>query len=255
MAPESPYFRLLTTCVSVIVPAWNEEQNLPACLQSIGTGQQGVEVILSDGGSTDRTREIALKYGAQVVVSPVRQRAAQLSLATQQARGDVLLFLHADTRLPEGWLAELRAVLDADSRIIGGAFRRRFDHPSRWLRWTCALADWRGRIWGCFLGDQAMFIRSAEFWSLGGFRPLDRCEDLDLSLRMSRAGRTRMIGRPVLSSGRRFLSRGPFRQTWADFTTAWHFISHQPSEDAFTEIEALGPTGAIPRRRKPAAVL
>lgn len=255
MAPESPYFRLLTTCVSVIVPAWNEEQNLPACLQSIGTGQPGVEVILSDGGSTDRTREIALEYGAQVVVSPIRQRAAQLSLATQQARGDVLLFLHADTRLPDGWLAELRAILDADSRIIGGAFRRRFDHPSRWLHWTCALADWRGRIWGCFLGDQAMFIRSAEFWSLGGLRPLDRCEDLDLSLRMSRAGRTRMIDRPVLSSGRRFLSRGPFRQTWVDFATAWHFIRHQPSGDALTETEALDPTGAMRKRRKPAAVL
>jgi len=100
-----------------------------------------------------------------------------------------------------------------------------------------------------------MFIRTAVFWSLGGFRPLDRCEDLDLSLRMSRVGRTRMIGRPVLSSGRRFLPRGPFRQTWADFATAWSFISHQPHEDALTDTEAFGPKGAALKRRKRATAL
>lgn len=255
MAPDFATSRLPVMCVSVIVPAWNEEPNLSACLRSIGAGQPGVEIIVSDGGSTDRTREIAAGHGASVVVSPVRQRAAQLDLAVQQARGDVLLFLHADTRLPDGWLAELRAVLDADAGIVGGAFCRRFDHPSCWLHWTCALADWRGRIWGCFLGDQAMFIRSSVFWSLGGFRPLDRCEDLDLSLRMSRTGRTCMIGRPVLSSGRRFLTRGPFRQSWADFATACRFISHQPPDDALMDPGALGPKGAALRRRKPATVL
>lgn len=255
MAPESVYFRLLTTCVSVIVPAWNEETGLAACLRSIGTDQRGIEVIVSDGGSTDQTREIAAKHGARVIVSPIRQRAAQLDLAVQEARGDVLLFLHADTRLPDGWLAELRAVLDTDPGVVGGAFCRRFDHPSLWLRWTCALADWRGRIWGCFLGDQAMFIRSSAFWSLGGFRPLDRCEDLDLSLRMSRIGHTCMIGRPVLSSGRRFLPRGPFRQTWADFATAWRFISHQPPEEALTNAETRGPKGAALSRRNSATVL
>lgn len=229
------------TCVSVIVPAWNEEQSLPACLRSIGAVQSEVEVILADGGSTDRTREIAIDHGARVIVSPLRQRAAQLDLAVQHARGDVLLFLHSDTLLPTGWLAELRVALDADAGIIGGAFSRRFDHPSRWLRCTSALADWRGRIWGCFLGDQAMFVRSSVFWALGGFRPLDRCEDLDLSLRMARTGRTRMISRRVLSSGRRFLSRGPFRQTWADFLTAWRFIRQQPPGDALTDVDAVRP--------------
>jgi rSAM/selenodomain-associated transferase 2 len=227
----------------VIVPAWNEEKNLPACLRSIGTAGPGLEVIVADGGSTDRTQTMAAGLGARVVVSPVRQRATQLDLAVQQARGDVLLFLHADTLLPAGWRTALCATLDAEAGVIGGAFSRRFDHPSWWLGCTSALADWRGRIWGCFLGDQAMFIRSAVFWSLGGFRPLDQCEDLDLSLRMSGAGRTRLLRDPVLSSGRRFLARGPFRQTWADFATAWRFISQRPPVLALSDVEAL--------RRKP----
>lgn len=254
MALATDLSRLPVTCVSVIVPAWNEELGLAACLRSVGAIQPGVEVILADGGSTDRTREIAADFGARVVVSPVRQRAAQLDLGVQQARGDILLFLHADTRLPQGWLAELRAILDGDSGIIGGAFCRRFDHPSSWLRCTSALAGWRGRIWGCFLGDQAMFVRSAVFWSLGGFRPIDRCEDLDFSLRMSRVGRTRMIGKPVLSSGRRFLRQGPFRQTWSDLATAWQFIGNRPTDDGLSDIGAAGPRAAALPRRKPAAV-
>ena len=254
MAFATDCSRLPVTCVSVIVPAWNEESGLAACLQSVGATQPGVEIILADGGSTDRTREIAAEFGARVVVSPVRQRATQLDLGVQQARGDVLLFLHADTRLPAGWQTEIRAILDGDSGVIGGAFCRRFDHPSWWLRGTSALADWRGRIWGCFLGDQAMFVRSAVFWSLGGFRPIDQCEDLDFSLRMSRAGRTRMIGKPVVSSGRRFLRRGPFRQTWSDFATAWLFICRQPLDAGLSDVEATGPRAAALPRRKPAAV-
>lgn len=231
MRSEEKHPPSLISVVTVIVPAWNEEDRLPACLHSIGAQRPGVEIILVDGGSTDRTVEIAREFGARIVLSPVRQRATQLNLAAQQAGGEVMLFLHADTLLPDGWLEHVRATLDTNSEIQGGAFRRRFDHPSRWLAWTSALADWRGRIWGCFLGDQAMFIRSAAFWSLGGFRPMERCEDLDLSLRLARAGRTRLIRRQVLSSGRRFLARGPFRQTWADFATAWRFIRQRPADD------------------------
>jgi len=211
--------------VTVIVPAWNEEAQLPACLRSIGLARPGLEVIVADGGSTDLTVGLARVVGAKVVVSPVRQRAAQLNLAAESAQGEALLFLHADTLLPDHWLEHLRATLDSDPKVIGGAFCRRFDHPSWWLRGTSYLADWRGRLWGCFLGDQAMFIRTSVFRDLGGFKPIDRCEDLELSLRMVRAGRTRMISPPVLSSGRRFLGRGPVRQTLMDFHTAWRFIS------------------------------
>ena len=115
--------------IAVIVPTWNEAAQLPACLDAVGGGDAAVEVIVADGGSTDRTAEIARAWGARVVAAPVRQRAAQMNLAAAGARGRVLVFLHADTRLPAGWVAELAGALDRDPGLVGGAFRRRFDDP------------------------------------------------------------------------------------------------------------------------------
>ncbi len=211
--------------VTVIVPTWNEAGMLPACVKSIGGEVDSVEIVVVDAGSDDGTPEIASALGLAVLYSPRRQRAAQLNLGAQHARGEVLLFLHADTLLPCGWRQALEAGLRSDPRIVGGAFSRRFDGSSAWLAATCWLADWRGRWFGQFFGDQAMFVRADKFRALGGFRALDRCEDFDFSLRLRRVGRTCLLKPPVVSSARRFDSRGPVRQTFADLVTVVKFLA------------------------------
>lgn len=224
--------------ISVLVPTWNEEAQLAACLESLGDPDPAVEVIVADGGSTDRTTAIARERGARVVVSPVRQRAAQLNLAAREARGVVLVFLHADTRLPAAWRAFLEEARTGDPGLVGGAFQRRFDSPSRWLRFTCALADWRGRHWGCFLGDQVMWVRADAFRALGGFPALDRCEDLEFSLRLARAGRTTVLPATVVSSARRFARRGPLGQTGRDLFTAIRHLLTRPRPPSRHRVEA-----------------
>ena len=217
--------------ITVIVPVWNEADNLPACLASIGTLGVEVEVIVVDAGSSDGSAAIARAAGATVLNSGVRQRAAQLNAGATHAKGAVLLFLHADTCLPSEWRPALRNALEGNTDILGGGFRRRFEGGSSVLRITCELAAWRGKLCGWFLGDQAMFVRREAFDALGGFKPFQRCEDLDFSIRLSRRGRTCVLSATVQTSSRRFQAYGPVRQTIRDFLTATRFIfaeRHRP---------------------------
>jgi len=220
--------------VSVIVPVWNEQADLPACLRSVGLGRPGMEVSGADGGSSDGSVGVALRHGARVVPSPARQRAAQMNLGATQAQGAVLLFLHADTMLPRNWPAVLEAAFAAGSDVVGGAFARRFDSASAWLACTAWLADWRGRLAGVFLGDQALVVRRAVFRRLGGFAELDACEDLEFCGRLARAGRTVLLRPAVRTSARRFARRGPVLQTIRDLGQAVRF---------FTSRRALTPAG------------
>lgn len=208
--------------ISVIVPVVDEAAWLARVLPSIRSDE--AEVIVVDGESSDNSAAVAAQTGARVIHSPIRQRAAQMNAGAAVASAPILLFLHADTVLPSEWFQTLRSQLGSDPSIVGGAFRRRFDSPSRLLRVTCWLADWRGRLWGSFLGDQAMFVRASTFHALGGFGPYDRCEDLDLSRRMAALGRTCLLPDTVVSSARRFERRGAFIQTLFDFVTASRFL-------------------------------
>lgn len=203
--------------ISVILPTLNEAALLPATLEALHVNAAPHEVIVVDAGSGDVTREIAAAAGATVLASPRRQRAAQMNCGARQARGEALLFLHADTRLRPDSLAVVERALTRPG-VVGGAFARRFDHPSRVVRWSCALADWRGRLTGWFFGDQAMFARREAFATLGGFREWDIFEDVDFARRLRRLGRTVLLGPPIVSSGRRF-ARGPaWRRVFGD---AW----------------------------------
>lgn len=193
--------------ISVVIPTLNEAALLPATLQAIEANAAPHEVVVVDAGSADATREIATLAGAAVLVSAYGQRASQMNLGARHSRGEVLLFLHADTRLrPDSLVAMERAL--TRNGVVGGAFARRFDHPSRVVWWSCALADWRGRLTGWFFGDQAIFARREAFAALGGFQEWDVFEDVDFARRLRRLGQTVLLGPPIVSSGRRF-ARGP----------------------------------------------
>ena len=113
--------------ISIIVPVLNEAAQLPGSLASIGALDGSVQLIVVDGGSTDDSLAVARRCGAETLVSPIRQRAAQMNLGAESAAGDVLLFLHADTRLPANWRGILASEMQRDAACVGGAFRRRFD--------------------------------------------------------------------------------------------------------------------------------
>lgn len=215
--------------ISIIIPALNEAAELPETLRRARALPEVREIILVDGGSSDRTREIAAQLGCEVLAAPP-SRGGQLRLGAAQAQGDVLLLLHADTWLPpDAGLAALEAL--RDPRVVGGGFWKAFRDPiwfMRGARARCALLFWTtGRI----LGDQAMFIRREALERIGGIPDLPLMEDIELSRRLRRLGRLVLADATVTTSTRRFRQRGVLR-TYLRMThvTLRHWLGATPEE-------------------------
>jgi rSAM/selenodomain-associated transferase 2 len=193
--------------LAIVVPTLDEEdavrRYLPAALAVAD------EVIVSDGGSDDGTRTVARELGARVVEGPPG-RGGQLNRGAAAAAGaDVLLFLHADTTLPEGGAERVREAVARGTS--GGAFLLRFDVDRPMQRLGCRLINWRTRRLRVPLGDQAQFATRETFERLGGFRDWPLLEDLDFVLRLRRLPGFTLIEQPVTTGARRFVEQGAVR--------------------------------------------
>ena len=196
--------------ISVIIPTLNEEENIAGCLGNT-QGALNVERIVVDGGSRDRTVEIARSCGAKVLTSSTG-RARQMNAGAVVASGDLFLFLHADTLLPEGFDDCVRQVL-AQPGVAAGAFEFRLDATSRGLRIIEQVANWRSRRLQLPYGDQAIFIRSELFCEIGGFPDLPIMEDFEFIRRLKRKGRILTLPRPAITSARRWSMQGLWKTT------------------------------------------
>lgn len=196
--------------LSIIVPMLDEAPELPGLLDHLlPLRRSGVEVLLVDGGSEDGSAAIATCAGFQVVLSD-RGRARQMNSGAAATSGDVLLFLHADTRLPVGAIALVRAAL-ADGRHVWGRFDVEFDLRTWTMDATAFGMNLRSRLSGIATGDQALFMTRAAYDAVGGFPDQPLMEDVEITSRLRRHSRPACIRRPVLTSARRWQSRGPWR--------------------------------------------
>lgn len=196
--------------ISVIIPVLNEAPRLPALLPELLRLLPGAELVVVDGGSTDGSREAAAGVpGVRVLTAP-RGRARQMNAGAAVATGDVLLFLHADTRLPLEAAAAIGAAL-ADPAVAGGRFELRLDSPRLPFRVIEALINWRSRVTGIATGDHALFVRAATFRALGGFPDIPLMEDVEFSRRLKRAGRVARLGARVVTAARKWEQEGVWR--------------------------------------------
>ncbi|MGE3477675.1 MAG: TIGR04283 family arsenosugar biosynthesis glycosyltransferase [Rhodospirillaceae bacterium] len=192
--------------LSVVIPVLNAARTLPACLAAFSRWK-GVEIVISDGGSTDGSTEVALHNDARVVAGPPC-RGAQLARGASVAGGEWLLFLHADTVLDRnGQDAAARFMEDPSNARRAGYFRFALDDADPRARRIERLAAWRCRALALPYGDQGLLIARAFYDSLGGYRPLPLMEDVDLVRRIGRA-RLRMLDAAATTSAIRYRRDG-----------------------------------------------
>lgn len=195
--------------LSIVIPTLNEVGQLEATLGPIAQHPH-CEVIIADGGSTDGTVDLARKLGCRVVMAN-RGRGRQMNAGAALCRGEHLLFLHADTRLPASFFEEIQATLNTGA--IAGAFRFQIDQPgwgSRCVEWGTNL---RCRLRQSPYGDQGLFLRASDFFRLGGFQNWPLMEDYELCQRLRRHGRIRLTPSACRTSARRWKKLGLFRTT------------------------------------------
>ena len=196
--------------LSVVIPALNEAGQIAETLSALARSSN-VEIIVVDGGSPDGTIAVARAAGVRVLEARP-PRSIQMNAGAAAAGGDLLLFLHADTRLPAGFETQVRQTL-ARSRVAAGAFRLKIDGNQRGLRTIEAVANWRSRVLQMPYGDQALFLRSYTFWESGAFPPIPIMEDFELVRRLKRRGRIALAPGCAETSARRWLRLGAVK-TW-----------------------------------------
>ena len=198
-----------TSNISIIIPTLNEEANITSLAANLTGGEY--DRLIIDGGSNDNTVRLAKEHGFRVFEG-APQRAAQLNIGATKARGEILLFLHADTRLPDNFATAItKATLTQN--FIAGAFSLAIDNPTPGLRFIAACANFRSRLFRLPYGDQAIFIEKENFFKLNKFPNLPIMEDYMFIKNAQKKGRIMLLQERVTTSARRWRRLGILRTT------------------------------------------
>ena len=200
----------MTKRISIIIPTLNEAEHLSLALEST-VRAINVERLVVDGGSTDGTLKLARERGARVL-EPGLGRARQMNAGARIAGGQILLFLHADTRLPEGFDERVRDVMTQPG-VTAGAFKLHIDGANRSLRIIERAANWRSRHLQLPYGDQAIFVEKNLFHQIGGFPEIPIMEDFELIRRLRKRGRIVIAPDLITTSARRWKQLGTWQTT------------------------------------------
>jgi rSAM/selenodomain-associated transferase 2 len=204
--------------IGVVIPTLNEDRTLAAAIEPLV--DKAAQIVVSDGGSTDSTEEVARRFPV-TWVSGRAGRGTQMNRGAAACETAALIFLHADTQLPEAAFERITDSLRAG--YVGGGFLVRFDSEIPVMAVGARLVNLRTRLTRVPLGDQAQFVRTDLFGQIGGFRDWPILEDLDFMRRLRREGKVAVLGDKVLTSDRRYAQHGVFRTValnwaiWARF--------------------------------------
>ncbi len=217
--------------ISIIIPVLNEAPTIAKVI-STARNAENVEIIVADGGSQDGTAEIA-KYEADRTIFTSPGRATQMNAGAAASTGDILLFLHGDTHLPQGYDASVRQALTNPS-IVAGAFELKIDAPLLSLRLVETGVKCRSHWLQMPYGDQAIFLKTDTFNHIGGFPNLPLMEDFEFVRRLKKQGRIKIVPLAVLTCARRWQQLGVIKTTAINqIVIIGYFLGLSPDRLAF----------------------
>ncbi|MGO1232671.1 MAG: TIGR04283 family arsenosugar biosynthesis glycosyltransferase [Marinobacter sp.] len=215
--------------LTIIVPVLNEIETLPALIEHLKHWQsRGAEVLVVDGHSDDQTAAEARSMGFSVIESP-RGRAAQMNAGAQASQARNLVFLHADTRLPEQADHKILTAL-RDSEVAWGRFDVQIEGKSKWLPIIAWFMNTRSRLTGIATGDQTLFMTRQAFEEVGGFPDQPLMEDIEISRRLKQIASPMCLWEKVTTSGRRWDARGGWCTIWLMWQLRWAYWRGTPAE-------------------------
>ena len=195
--------------ISVIIPVLNERQSIRRCIGEVLSQAAGSEIIVCDGGSTDGSPDIVEEFRDRgvILVRTRKGRGTQMNAGASAASRDILLFLHADTRLERGWRDAVIQALE-DPAVAGGAFSLRIDDPGKQYRLIESWVKCRCRLFKLPYGDQAIFMKRNVFERIGRYKDIPLMEDADIAERVKSAGRIVILGKRAVTHARRWEKEG-----------------------------------------------
>lgn len=204
--------------ISIITPVLNEEINIRPFISHLDSLEGDFELILVDGGSSDRTIEEVRKWRDSfnhdlTILGTDRGRGTQMNKGADAAQGDILLFLHMDCSLEKDALTLIEKAIHVKN-AIGGGFMQAFSSPDFFLKFQSAFGNLRAGMTGIFFGDFGIFMKSEIFRKIGGYDDIPFLEDVELCKKAKRQGRLIQIDRVILTSPRRYLKKGKLRLTF-----------------------------------------
>ena len=220
--------------ISIIIPTNNESQNLPLLLSDLSIINQEAEVIVVDSNSEDKTEEIAKIYSAKIYKSKIKSRGLQLNIGAKKAKGEWLIFIHADSRLDKNFSREIKRVLMGDKEFIY-FFKFKINDKKIVYRLLEILVNLRSCIFKEPYGDQGLIIHRKAYFKNNGYRKIPLMEDVDFIKRLNNKKRLRMLNVPIYTSSRKWEKNNILLQTFKNWKLRKRWIKGESIQSIYID--------------------
>ncbi|WP_288261966.1 TIGR04283 family arsenosugar biosynthesis glycosyltransferase [uncultured Prochlorococcus sp.] len=222
------------TKISIIIPTINEANNLPLLLSDLSILKEVGEILIIDGGSEDRTVDIAKIYGAKVYKSKERNRGLQLNIGAENSKGHWFIFLHADTRIKHDWLTKIKSISKGNKNYIY-YFKFKINHKNQIFRLLEFLVNFRSKYFKTPYGDQGLIIHRSTYFKNNGFRKIPLMEDVDFLRRLNNKKDLKRINLPIFTSPRKWERTNIFLQALKNWNFRRRWLKGESTKSIYSD--------------------